>query len=216
MTMSLQATQLFETPLIIDEVPDAANLNIALKAAILARREANPEGMNNSNQRGWHSDRRMIEWGGAAVITLFERIVSLADCYTEDIAARSQPRYAWAPEIWANISGYGASNQYHCHAGAFWAAVYYVDDAYQGSAERALGGELELEDPRMPMMLMDGPDLRCRLPGVAVSSPEILLRPAAGRLLLFPAWLRHGVRPYLGHGERISIATNLTAVPVVI
>jgi hypothetical protein len=28
-------------------------------------------------------------------------------------------------------------------------------------------------------------------------------------MLLFPAWLSHGVLPYYGTGERISIAFNL-------
>jgi hypothetical protein len=28
-------------------------------------------------------------------------------------------------------------------------------------------------------------------------------------LLMFPGWLRHGVRTYLGNGERMSIAINL-------
>ena len=33
-----------------------------------------------------------------------------------------------------------------------------------------------------------------------------------GNLILFPAWLRHGVRPYTGNGERITIAMNIDAV----
>ena len=32
-------------------------------------------------------------------------------------------------------------------------------------------------------------------------------------LVVFPAWLRHGVRPYRGTGERISVALNIDAVP---
>ena len=28
-------------------------------------------------------------------------------------------------------------------------------------------------------------------------------------MFAFPAWLRHGVSPYLGDGERISIAFNV-------
>ena len=33
-----------------------------------------------------------------------------------------------------------------------------------------------------------------------------------GNLILFPAWLRHGVRPYTGKGERMTIALNIDAV----
>ena len=36
------------------------------------------------------------------------------------------------------------------------------------------------------------------------------LRPKPGRLVMFPAWLMHQVRPYHGTAERISVAFNLT------
>ena len=60
---------------------------------------------------------------------------------------------ALLPMVWmvsASIMETGAANQYHTHPGAFWSAVYYVDDGYEGSADDALGGELILLDPRMP------------------------------------------------------------------
>ncbi|MFL2854856.1 MAG: putative 2OG-Fe(II) oxygenase [Pseudohongiellaceae bacterium] len=34
-----------------------------------------------------------------------------------------------------------------------------------------------------------------------------------GNLIFFPAWLRHGVRPYSGNRERISIAPNIHCQP---
>ncbi len=84
-----------------------------------------------------------------------------------------------------------------------------------GSPDRSLGGELEIEDSRYLMVVMEGPDRRFRMHDRApITDPFILIRPATGRLLVFPAWLRHAVRPYLGRRERISIAINLTAVPL--
>lgn len=215
MTNGLELAELFETPLIVEEVQNAAALNAALRKAIEERRARDPKGLSISNRQGWHSDTQMLDWGGEAAAALVRQVVELADRYTADIGARGEPRYAWVPEMWANISGRGGANQYHTHPGAYWAAVYYVDDGYAGSPDRALGGELEIEDPRMPMLQMDGPDLRFRLrPDAPIADPEILLRPASGRLLLFPAWLRHAVRPYLGTAERISIAINLTPIRV--
>jgi hypothetical protein len=35
-----------------------------------------------------------------------------------------------------------------------------------------------------------------------------VITPATGMMLLFPAWLMHGVRPYHGDRPRISIAFN--------
>lgn len=37
-----------------------------------------------------------------------------------------------------------------------------------------------------------------------------MMQPKAGRLVMFPSWLLHQVRPYRGSRERISIAFNLT------
>ena len=206
-----QAASLFDTPVIIDQMPEAARINMRLKAAILARM-AESDGLTISNMGGWHSDTQMIEWGGEEAVALVRRIVAAADRFTVDIKAGASPRHRWVPEMWANVSPPGASNRHHSHPGAFWSAVYYVDDGYCGSADRDLGGELVLFDPRMPMVRMTAPDLRFRRPGQSPEHDEAQFRPAAGRIVMFPAWLSHAVNPYRGTGQRISIAVNLTAV----
>ena len=40
------------------------------------------------------------------------------------------------------------------------------------------------------------------------SSMGIPFSPATGHVVIFPAWLEHRVEPYVGTGERISIAFN--------
>jgi len=209
-----QAATMFETIVLVDRMPDAAELNRRLKEAILARRETD-KGLEISNIGGWHSDTQMLSWGGAAAETLLARILAAADKYSIDIkAAPGTPRFRWFPEMWANVSGPGASNQYHRHPGAFWSGVYYVDDGYGGSTDPSLGGELVLEDPRMPMVQMTAPDIRFRRQGGKPDHFESRMRPESGRLVMFPAWLNHAVRPYRGTGLRISIAFNLSAVPL--
>jgi uncharacterized protein (TIGR02466 family) len=206
---------LFDTPLIVAEIQDCAELNRALIGAIEQRLAADPEGVAISNRIGWHSDTEMLEWAGEPAHRLMDAVIAIANKYTRDIAAEGRRRFIWVPEMWANVSGKGASNQLHTHAGSFWSAVYYVDDGYQGSADRALGGELEIEDPRAPMVNMEAPDLRFRTAANAAPvSHETIIRPSTGRLLLFPAWLRHAVKPYFGEARRISIAMNLTAIRV--
>jgi uncharacterized protein (TIGR02466 family) len=209
-----QAAGLFETMVVIDRMPDAAAVNRALRETILAR-QASDKGVEISNVGGWHSDTQMLRWGGEAAQRLLERIVAAADRHSVDIKAEpGKPRHRWFPEMWANVSGPGASNQFHRHPGAFWSAVYYVEDGYGGSADRSLGGELVLEDPRMPAIRMAAPDLRFRGPGGKHDHHETWMRPESGRIVMFPAWLSHAVRPYRGTGLRISIAVNLSAVPL--
>lgn len=210
-----QPAGLFETIVLIDRMPNAAEINRQLREVILARREADPGGVEISNVGGWHSDTNMLRWGGEAAQRLLERIIAAADQYSVDIKAEpGKPRHRWFPEMWANVSGPGASNQFHRHPGAYWSAVYYVEDGYGGSPDRALGGELVLEDPRMPMVRMTAPDLRIRRPGGKPDHHETWMRPESGRIVMFPAWLSHSVRVYKGSGLRISIAVNLSAVPL--
>ncbi len=208
-----QAASVFETPLIVDHVHGSAEINAALRSVIM-KRMSEHDGIAISNIGGWHSDTHMLEWGGEAALILCEKIIAAADRFTIDIKAKGEPRYKWFPEMWANVSPPGASNRHHAHPGAFWSAVYYVDDGYGGSPDPALGGELVLFDPRMPMIRMNAPDLRFKRPGQPPDHDEAKMRPATGRIVIFPAWLNHAVLPYAGDGLRISVAVNLSAVPV--
>ena len=113
--------------------------------------------------------------------------------------------------MWANINRAGDSNQNHWHPGSYLSFVYYVDDGYAGSADKALGGELVFVDPRMPFLRMRTPYLRTRQPNGAVEEHETWIRPYAGLLIAFPSFVPHSVRPYRGKGERISIAINMIA-----
>lgn len=205
--------ELYATPVIVERIADGAALGEALAQVSLDRCALDP-GLSVSNLGGWHSDRRMMDWGGEASAALARHAIRLADQFTVDIGAdpAGARRFAWGVDMWANIARTGDAGQYHCHPGAWWSAVFYADDGYDGSDDRALGGELSLMDPRMPAIRQNMPDLRIRHPGRPHDEHEQWLRPETGMLLLFPAWLTHAVRPYRGAGERISIALNLSAI----
>jgi uncharacterized protein (TIGR02466 family) len=206
-----QAVGLFETPLIVNQLSDSAELNRQLKEVILARAKSDP-GVRLSNISGWQSAPDMLIWAGPAANSLLERITTAVDRFTADIGSPSGSRYGWLSTMWANVSPPGGANQYHSHPGSFWSAVYYVDDGYQGSTDQKLGGELVLIDPRMPGIAMNAPDLRFRRPGQPPEDYEKFMRPVSGRLVIFPAWLSHAVNQFNGPGTRISIAVNLTAM----
>jgi uncharacterized protein (TIGR02466 family) len=208
-----QAASLFDTPVIVDQMPDAAQINQELMRIILEKQAADA-GVTISNVGGWHSDVDMLRWGGEPARRLVDRVIAAVDQFTVDVRSTGEPRYKWFPEMWANVSPPGASNQFHTHPGSFWSAVYYVDDGYAGSSDDTLGGELVLLDPRMPMIRMNTPDLRFRRPGQKPDDQEKWFRPVSGLIVVFPAWLSHAVRNYSGTGTRISIAINLSAVPV--
>ena len=165
-------------------------------------------GTQHSNLGGWQSTWDMDRWGGAAAIKLLAIGRNLANRYTTDREGKPVTP-TWRANMWANINRTGHGNEFHSHPGSYWSGVYYVDDGGV-SAHPALGGELEFMDPRGPAPAMYAPHLAFALPGGLSAGTNQTIVPKAGRLVMFPAWLLHQVRPYLGTEQRISIAFNLS------
>lgn len=208
-----ETRNLFSTPFVIDRLQSEQGIAL-LREAIEAEMARDKDGIAISNIGGWHSNTRMLEWGGEAAKALVFKAMSMADDHTLDAKAAAgqgfaDGRFGWIPELWANVSRKGNANQYHTHPGSFWSVVAYVDDGYAGDTDEGLGGELQLLDPRMPMIRMTAPDLRLRGEDGAAAPNEVSIRPETGMVVMFPSWLQHAVRPFHGEGTRISIAINL-------
>lgn len=199
---------IFPTNIIETRLKDAARLNPALRDVVAARKAADP-GISRSNIQGWHSDTEMARWGGEPARALALATLQVCGMHTHDRAlSGGKPRFEMGLEMWANISPAGASNQLHAHPGCVWSAVYYVDDG--GDLE---SGRLVLHDPRYPMNRMAAPDLVFASNGVA-EEIRVEIAPEPGKLVVFPSWLMHSVKPHKGARDRISIALNVMAIPV--
>jgi len=100
--------------------------------------------------------------------------------------------------LWGNVGRGRAALHEHTHPNNYLSGVFYAR-----MPEGA--GAIVFKDPRpqtrvlRPRALRDNP----------LNSLEFEYAAAAGTLLLFPAWLEHGVRPSGTDDERISIAWNL-------
>jgi uncharacterized protein (TIGR02466 family) len=156
----------------------------------------------------------MDKWGGAPAIKLLAIGRNVANRVTTDKQGNTgtgpHPGFfavTWQANMWANINRSGHGNEYHCHRGAYWSGVYYVDDGGI-AADPMLGGELEFMDPRGPIPTMLAPHLGVAMRGGQSAGERVT--PKTGRLVMFPSWIMHQVRPYRGTAERISIAFNLT------
>ncbi len=201
---------IFPTNIIETRLREADRLSAELKNVIVTRRAADP-GIARSNILGWHSDTEMLRWGGEPARTLGLATLQLCGAYTHDrglAAGGGRPRFEMGLEMWANVSPPGASNQVHAHPGCVWSAVFYVDDGGDPG-----GGPLVLHDPRYPMNRMAAPDLVFAADG-AEEQMSVEITPVPGKLVAFPSWLMHGVKPHNGSRDRISIALNVMAIPV--
>ena len=206
---------LFETPVVLATLDNADRLLEELEYIVRQRRAKDPQGLVRSNEGGWHSDTNMIKWGGTPAQWLANNCIALAKKLSRFVDS-SPEAYIWSTQMWANISHQGTSNQLHVHPGNLWSAVLYLNmggDGPQSNDTSDCGGAIYFEDPRALINNMHNPDFRFD-DGKGNSQrvyPEIL--PRRGNLLMFPSWLRHGVKRYMGTKERISIAINIDAVP---
>ena len=206
MTGKLDVFAMFPTPVVHVEIPDSAALNVDLKA-VIERQRTLDTGTEHSNFGGWQSTWDMDKWGGMPAVRLLAYARNSANRVTCN--RKGEPlSVSWKANMWANVNRTGHANEFHSHPGSFWSAVYYVDDGGI-DADPSLGGELEFMDPRGPGPAMYAPQLAFGSAGLSVGANETV-RPRAGRLVMFPAWLLHQVRPYKGQAQRISIAFNLS------
>jgi len=211
-----QPIAFFETPVAYCQVSGGETFLNELEKIVRQRRKQDP-GVNRSNIGGWHSDTQMLEWGGEPARVLGEKVISVARrmSHFKDATADA---FDWSLQMWANITPKGGMNDMHVHPGNLWAAVLYLDmgrdeNNEDASGDQDVGGNLFIEDPRFPMSVMRNTGMR--MIGMDGKPQDIQqeFKLNRGDIVVFPAWLRHGVRPYTGGRERISIAMNIDAVP---
>ena len=186
-----EVQELFPTPLwIVDLKPaEAAALNARLKLEIerlISPRPKVPAGSNWQTPQDLHKRPAFAD---------FVKLV--------ETAARGVARFLQVDQhpmvvtgCWANVNPPGAYHPTHHHPNNYLSGVYYV-------AVPPVGSRIQFQDPR-PSMIMPKPRQYTRLTanGADAQSKE-------GRLLIFPAWVKHNVPANDGQTERISISFNL-------
>lgn len=99
---------------------------------------------------------------------------------------------------WANISPPGSPHAIHLHPNNLLSGVYYVKAAPGANA-------IEFYDPRAQARVI-APKYS---EGNLANSPQSSIELAPGRLIVFPAWLEHGVPINRSGQERMSISFDL-------
>jgi hypothetical protein len=201
-----QIRSTFATPVCVHYLPVAQDVNPEMRALILEKMQAN--GVNGSRGQGWRSAGDYESWGGLHAQTLFRVLRELADGLT---ATRSGGRVNldWKIAACAAVRQKGDYVETSARPGAFWSGVYVVDDGYAKSDDAALGGELELGDPRGCLPAMMAPHLAFRIPGGVSAGQTEIIRPQAGMILMHPSWQPRGERRYEGEVQRLTVEFDL-------
>ena len=111
----------------------------------------------------------------------------------------------WSLHGWANVNRLGDYLDPHNHPHAYLSGTYYVRvPASRATARNRADvrpGCITFYDPRLANMgaIRDDPQ----------SEPELIVSPAAGMILMWPAFVMHFVHPNLSDEARISLRLNL-------
>lgn len=113
----------------------------------------------------------------------------------------------WIGNMWANINRTGDANEYQFPSGLVLVG-HVLRRRRRHRRGPGTGRRARVPRSARPVTLMNAPHLR--IAGNLSAGSTERIRPKAGKLVMFPSWVFHQLRPYHGSAERISIAFNLT------
>ena len=182
----------FSTPVYVKDV-GSIEFNKYLEENILNWSKQD-KGIQKTNRNSWHSvdDMHKRQEYKPLVDLLFQ---GQYDIFNQE-HLDSEP---FLGNMWANINPQGGYNRPHIHSNSLWSGVYYVK-----TPENC--GDLKLEDPRA-VNLMNMPNRKTGELPVHLWH-EVVYKPVAGRLIMFPSWLNHYVEPNQSNDIRISVSFN--------
>ena len=189
----------FQTAIYWQDLPNAKELNADLLKHIKEWYKKD-KGLQKTNRGGWHSsvDMQTKEEYKPLVNELL--CMQNGICKEEGYTAQTM-----LGNMWANINFKGCYNKDHIHPNSHWSGVYYIQTPEDC-------GHLHIEDPRAGSNMM----MPKQLPKNKI--PQRLWTDAnfqaiAGRIIMFPAFLSHGVEVNNTEEEgeqgwRISVSFN--------
>ena len=193
---------LFPTPIYMKMAKDFKKLNKSLFPLIKAWSKKDKSEIKTNAGGGWHSPTDMNFKDEYKPLT--KELFTMQHEIYKDYGMRDVPALG---NMWANINYPGAYNKTHIHPNSQWSGVYYVKVPKNS-------GSLWVEDPR------PGPNIM--LPRRHEGLPKALWRvvlypPNEGQIIMFPAWLPHGVEMNESKekgekGWRVSVSFNFIQI----
>ncbi|MCZ0945611.1 MAG: TIGR02466 family protein [Gammaproteobacteria bacterium] len=206
---ALKVGRYFPTHIFSVKVPGCQVLNERLIEAIHAEQERDRTGVRKSNYPqlgGWHSQTKLHK--NAAFAGLVQYVNAATDMMCRKLGYHESYRLNIGT-MWSIVNPPGGSNRAHVHPGCIWSGVYYVQ------APENSGG-LEFIDPRTENLMSPVK----YIPGTKRPRDcwtKVRFKPLAGKMLIFPSWLYHGVGPNKStaggkDADRIILSFNLSQV----
>lgn len=189
--------ELWPVLLLQRSLPSAERANAELERLVLARESERP-GLTTA-----YRDDNLLAVDNPAIAWLRQCVHKTATDYCR--RAGMQYPIDWSLHGWANVNRLGDYHDPHNHPHAYLSGTYYVrvpsSRATRDNRADIRPGRITFYDPRVTNMtaIRDDPQ----------SEPELTVAPAAGMILMWPAFLMHFVHPNLSDEPRISVSFNL-------
>jgi len=198
----------FPTMIFQYDIEDSEQLNKTLLELVYAEREQGVA-VNKSNTAAlgsWHSATGLHK--NPAYEPLLTEVNAALGRISEDLSYASH-QVLRVTSMWSIINPPGNGNRAHIHPNSLWSGVYYVQASDSG-------GKIEFIDPRT-VLIMNQPKYEEKKKRPRDCWTKVTYKPVAGRMLIFPAWLYHGVDPNLSKksgraGDRVIVSFNINQV----
>ncbi len=144
--------------------------------------------------QSWQSDHGLHE------LDAFREVVDCINDAAESVLAYLRVGHEGfrITGCWANVNAPGAGHRVHNHPNNYLSGVYYVR-----THEGADG--ISFLDPRPQTGIVRPPVTEL----TADNTEQVVLKVKDGMLLMFPAWLQHGVDPNRSDRLRVSLGFNV-------
>ena len=207
-----ELVNLFAVPFAFGRYPGYAQVNPALKNHILGLEKSgtavNPRPLTQRNAATFESHFNLFRDPNPAIQEL------KAFCWDQLLAVigtlnrydlNTLHRLQIYNDCWFHVTRRGGFFGLHNHPNAAWSGVYCVDPGRHDPGVKE-SGVLSFVNPMiMNAMHVDASVARMQLP-YSYQVAGFSLEP--GQLVIFPSWVLHDVKPFVGEGERITIAFN--------
>lgn len=197
----------FPTLIFQIDVENAKSLNKSLLNSIYNEQKKDREGITRSNVKefgGWHSGNNLHKSSNYS--NLVGHINSATKRMSEELGYAVNQTIKIGT-MWSIINPPGSLNIAHVHPGCLWSGVYYVHTPKNS-------GNIEFIEPRT-VHLMNQPKFLPNTKRPKDCWTKVNFKPKEGRMIIFPSWLYHSVRPNSStetgrKGERIIVSFNLS------
>jgi uncharacterized protein (TIGR02466 family) len=208
-TAKFVRTNYFPTMIYQYDVENSANLNNSLLNLTYAERERDQAGVNKSNTAelgSWHSATNLHK--NAAYKAILSEVDATLSRISKELSYATD-QVLKVTTMWSIINPPGNGNRAHVHPNSLWSGVYYIQ-----APENA--GKIEFIDPRV-IQIMNQPKYIAKKRRPRDCWTKVNYKPVAGRMIVFPAWLYHGVDTNMSKekgraGDRVIISFNINQV----